>query len=384
MELIYWLFFLATLATLLVAENRPADGARARPTEVQVNAEWGLEGGFGDTPEDVTIIGTADGGLHALNSENEELWSTNIPGGPLARSFKAQAVGPTAGGGTEDGELDAKNDFDDNDSDANSEYSVIPTLDGSILVHSNEGMRKTSVTARMLSEQEPYVSNDGLIYTGQRTDRFFGLDLNSGQILHDSGNPDIAAANRADGGRNTVIPAMGSKSRALVDIKQRNRRAPTTSNSKRQLWIGRTDYTLRAFNELTGREEFNLTYSELSPVETGGHKAGKQHTAANRGSLMTVDVASGLLSTVPTNIEGARLLGSGKETTSAQALPVLSTPDGDVYFTDTSGEALYSVSLGSPVVSAFRVGADSKGGGETFTTCACCTACPQRIKKKWA
>ena len=116
------------------------------------------------------------------------------------------------------------------------------------------------MTARMLSEQEPYVSNDGLIYTGQRTDRLFGLDLSSGQILHDSGNPYVAQqrsnSNSAHGTARSDS-SVSSKSRALVDISPVNRGfggRNGNSNGRRQLWIGRTDYTLRAFNELTGRE----------------------------------------------------------------------------------------------------------------------------------
>ena len=123
----------------------------------------------------------------------------------MAQSFKAKSLGSMESSDdkgenfivremqqTYDGDGDDDDDGDGVDNDSSNEYSVIPTLDGSILVHNNEGMRKTSVTARMLSEQEPYVSNDGLIYTGQRTDRLFGLDLSSGQILHDSGNPYVA------------------------------------------------------------------------------------------------------------------------------------------------------------------------------------------------
>ena len=73
MELVPVVLVLLLLLTLLVAENRP--GARWTQVDSSLDeqprdAEWGLnEGGEGD----LTIIGSADGNLHAVNAENEEV-----------------------------------------------------------------------------------------------------------------------------------------------------------------------------------------------------------------------------------------------------------------------------------------------------------------------
>jgi hypothetical protein len=75
---------------------------------------------------DVTLLGTADGFLHAINpSTHEKIWSTDI-GGPLLSSHQKKS---------------------------NDDFAVYPNLDGSLLIHSNEGMRKTSVKARLLAEK---------------------------------------------------------------------------------------------------------------------------------------------------------------------------------------------------------------------------------------
>ena len=80
---------------------------------------------------DVTLLGPADGYIHAIDpSTSEKLWSSDI-GGPLVSSYQSHAK-PNEG-----------------------EYAtVLPNVDGSVLIHSsNGGMRKTSVKARLLAEK---------------------------------------------------------------------------------------------------------------------------------------------------------------------------------------------------------------------------------------
>ena len=93
MELKHCLFIALISSSLLLAENQPVDGHNIGSSEIQIDTEWGLKEDDQTIENDITIIGTADGGLHALNSENKEIWSTNIPGGPLAQSFKAKSLG---------------------------------------------------------------------------------------------------------------------------------------------------------------------------------------------------------------------------------------------------------------------------------------------------
>jgi len=80
--------------------------------------------------EAVTVVASADGLLHGFDAQHNKKW-TSSSGGPLATYHAA-------------GNLD---------------FSVVPgPLDGSLFVHSTEGMRKTSVTARMLVEKGAFAT----------------------------------------------------------------------------------------------------------------------------------------------------------------------------------------------------------------------------------
>lgn len=88
-------------------------------------------GAASDRPSDLTLLGTADGYLHAIDpSTSKKLWSTDI-GGPMVSSYQSKAT-----------------------QDEGHHTTVVPNVDGTLLVHgTNEGMRKTSVKARMLAEK---------------------------------------------------------------------------------------------------------------------------------------------------------------------------------------------------------------------------------------
>eukprot|EP01031_Cornospumella_fuschlensis_P049633 gene49633-60761_t len=102
----------------------------------------------------VTLIGTADGNLHAVDSSFRKIW-TSSSGEPLVSSRHR-----------------ARQRVSDNEKRSDNQHgregisSVIPTLDGGLLYSGPEGMRKTSVTARVLTESAPFISTDGLLFTG--------------------------------------------------------------------------------------------------------------------------------------------------------------------------------------------------------------------------
>jgi hypothetical protein len=179
--------------------------------------------------DELRIVGTADGYIHAVDSNNNKIWSTNT-GGPLSSQHNS-------------GNLD---------------YSVLPSVDGSIFVHSTEGMRKTSVKARMLAEKTPIMTQDGLLLTSQKTSRVFSVDMMNGRVIHDS------ETNSNNINNNNIVSTNN-------DIPKKLRTKGIGSGAvKKPLWLGRTDYTLRAFDEMTGLEEFNITFSELHPLSPTG------------------------------------------------------------------------------------------------------------------
>ena len=310
--------------------------------------------------------------------------------------------------------------------------AVIPgSSDGALFLHSTEGMRKTSVTARMLVEKGSFASQaDGLVFTSQKTNRVLGVDLGTGAILHDFGvtepppAPGVAvpATNNnmqpqqddSDSSRDgdgvllnnlAVVPAVvmeeegpghvtlevmtgisGDRSAMLGVAGSSSSSTPHHQQQHQQqqqglprslLRLGRTDYTVRAFDQITGLEEFNFTYSELRPLHRGGPSA-TFSTRGHRGSSnhkqqqhkAVVGVATGLSSlfhpsphrmlqphgnAIAETETGTDIVGDAFDSR-VVPFPVISTPEGDLYFTDSrTGEMTMHRSGDFPAVAAFRV-----------------------------
>ena len=295
-------------------------------TTVAIPSERDTDSGLLDLQnEKLTIIGTIDGYIHAVSPDkNEKLWSTELPGGALASSHHPKAVnvnGDVAAGKSAE-EFSEKHGVDLGDGAR--DFSIIPSTDGSLLIHSMQGMRKTSVKARVLAEKAPFISQEGLLFTGQTSSRILGLDISSGKILHDSGSDE--------------------RKKALGYLrKDRVGRDP--------LWIGRVDYTVRAYNQVTGTEQFNVTYSELKPLTS--YRDGFMGTAAM--ATQSNSKAFGSLRP-PGSLRQFIAAPSPRNALSS----LISTPDGDIVFSDGVGNIINSISLGSAVISAFNVRGDKK------------------------
>jgi len=283
----------------------------------------------GDVVEQVTLVTTMDGRLHAVSSDkNEKLWSTTLPGGSMATSQQVEmnrrvelGDDPETGGG-----LDSAGQDEGASSTTKTDFSVIPSADGSLLIHNMQGMRKTSVKARMLAEKAPFISQEGLLFTGQTNSRILGVDIGSGKIVHDSGMDDT-----------------GKKSLGFL---RKDRGGPDP------LWIGRVDYTVRAYNQLTGREQFNLTYSELKPLASfnrNGALTSINHFQFSGGRVKQNGPRS--LPELGAPLASGGVPGSQR---SQNTHPVISTPDGDVSIPDGVGN-MNSLAMGSAAVSAFNV-----------------------------
>ncbi len=266
--------------------------------------------------DDIKIVGTADGFIHAVDSSNNKIWSTST-GGPMASHHNS-------------GNLD---------------YNVIPATDGSLLVQSSQGMRKTSVKARMLAESAPIMTQEGLILTGQKTSRILGVDINSGRVLHDT----MAADNL--GRVNSLSTLQNNKPKSNKKVIQQ------------PLWVGRTDYTLRAFDGATGIEEFNMTFSEIHPVISDTNDNAKSIDTVN--NINNLSPKSQSLSPARRN---KAIAATSIHVSAKSSPPLLSTPEGDVFFTDHTGEVHHGISLGSPAVTAFSVSSQSTNADKIRAT----------------
>lgn len=263
---------------------------------------------------DVLIINTVDGFLHGIgadeNGKRNKLWSISS-GGPMMSSMR----------NTESGLV--------------SDYSVLPSVDGTLLVHHNtNGLRKTSVTARMLAEKAPFINEDGLVFSGSKKSRLLGVDVSSGNVFHDSSEDD--GCNRL---RRLPPGDAGGKE------KEKGSGEGVSNPIVSPVWIGRTDYTVRAFDTKTGVEAFNLSYSEIRP-----------------------------LGAVTSSEEDTRALGDGEAEEEGEPRrgnypqPVISSLEGQVFVADEeAGDdedgvdrmKISEFSLGEIAVSAFNVATSS-------------------------
>ena len=189
----------------------------------------------------LTIVCTVDGGLHGIDKYGNKAWSSST-GNPMlsAQNYAAQ-------------DTDEDDDYGDVELGKGQlggiikrkGYSILPSTDGTLIYHSvTDGMRKTSVTARLLVEQTPFVSGEGISFTGRKSSRLLKLDANTGTILFDS-----AAESSLAGGEPEVLK--------------------TIDGAVNPVWVGRIDYSLEAVDTTTGRQEFNFTYSEFVPLPYG-------------------------------------------------------------------------------------------------------------------
>jgi len=280
--------------------------------------------------EVVTIVGTVDGGIHGINGNRERVWSSST-GGPMVASQNHESTVS----------YDSKNEVDgrwgsqgiDGGYHVNKEYSVLTAIDGSIIHQTHDGMRKTSVTARFLTEQTPFISKEGLVFTGQKSSKIMGFDVHTGKVLFDN----------------------GEKIRTSVSTLPSIKKLPTVHThspvpSTNSIWFGRVDYSLRAIDSSTGKEQFNLTYSELHPLLS-------QSAPSHHNSDAAVDDDPPLIGKQELN--ALALIGSPKEGMTThpyrQLVELVSTPNGELYFSDSDGKLLDKVpiSLKSPAMSAF-------------------------------
>ena len=140
--------------------------------------------------KDLLIVGTADGFIRAIDTNNNEKWNVDT-GGPISSAYNSD----------------------------DQPYSVLPSVDGIIYIHNREGMTKTSVKARMIAEKAPFISSqDNLVFTGQKSSKILGVDLSNGKITHDSSQLNAGNhANRAQRQRHTHTEGLlSNKSKKVV------------------------------------------------------------------------------------------------------------------------------------------------------------------------
>jgi hypothetical protein len=116
-------------------------------------------------------------------------------------------------------------------------------------------MKKTSVKARMLVEKSPFVSADGVIFTGEKTSRLFGIDLSNGQMIGDGYEYNEYDSNNVNSNNINVDEEGMLDMPPLTSTSSSSSATSSSSSTSSSMWLGRIDYTVRAFDGETGREK---------------------------------------------------------------------------------------------------------------------------------
>jgi len=96
-----------------------------------------------------------------------------------------------------------------------------------------DGIKSSATTAKALTANSPFVAN-GVLYTGEKIDRVVKIDLKTGNVVNRYGDPSLPS---------TVI------------------------DNESVLMVGRTDFRIRAFDAISGLEQFNLSYGEVNSLD---------------------------------------------------------------------------------------------------------------------
>lgn len=264
---------------------------------------WRLDGFTSNQPsiserKYLTIIGTVDGNVHAIDQNFQKVWSTSL-GDPMIKSN----MSPTK----------VKKRY----------MNVIPSLDGSILFQNSQGIRRSPIKSRTAVDLSPSLSKDGLIHVGTKNCKLYCLNLADGSIIVDAQDREAQSFKR-NGMDNT----------------------PIDYDQTIPFWLGRLDYKIEGMDPGSGEDEFSVTYSELEPLRNGNFLSQVDTNRALQDSKESNNKAVSL---------STQLLLSLEETFMPEHTDIISSPEGYIQFVDNDGSFLNEepLHLRSPAMHAF-------------------------------
>jgi hypothetical protein len=250
------------------------------------------------------IVSTVDGKLHGIDNNMQRVWTTST-GDALLSSYNTKE---RSSGSEEES------------------YAVLPSVDGSMIYFNKEGgMQKTSVTARMLNENAPFVSSEGLVFTSRRSTRLVCLDVSNGHVLGDL-PPDVERFDQR--------------------IKSRSFKA-LTSPEMQNVWLSRVDYDMEARHALNSKLAFVVNYSDISLLDDFDYADGRSGVLAKHTDTHKLLTGGPLWNEMGSPVGAESLAGNQR---------LVSTPDGELFYTDAIGEPITGVvELNSVALKAFMI-----------------------------
>lgn len=243
--------------------------------------------------ENLYMISTLDGQLHAVLLDRGELkWSGLVtpPGGPLLTSYNSE----------------------------HESMHVIPSVSGNLYVRStgqanHPGLQLLPLSMRELVEMSPFIALDGTLYMSSKQTSVFAVQVDTGELLctfpsisstssststSTSGSSNNNAGSSSSNGSTRISSQSNQKTRVnspnngetrtdnsndgetRITSTPRNEGtiidssalhincSPGQLNSKRVVYLVRTDYAVTAMESTTGRFKWNVTLSEIEPADT--------------------------------------------------------------------------------------------------------------------
>ena len=129
------------------------------------------------------------------------------------------------------------------------------------------------MTARALVAASPTVTHDGAVVVGSRSTSAWALDARTGAVLR-------TFTSRAGGRALAPTVELGAEE----EDEEAFGGADAAGDLSGALLLGRTEYTVRSLDAVTGAERWNVTFAELAPL--GAADATLQPASADAGARL--------------------------------------------------------------------------------------------------
>lgn len=238
---------------------------------------------------------------------------------------------------------------------------VIPDVDGSLLVLTSDGMRKTHNKASNLADKAPYISEDGIAFTSEKSSRVIRVDMSNGNIR------DFSKKRRAGGGPSEEFGGSSTNE----DESETECAIP--------FFLARVDYSVSGVDIASG-EVFQISYSDVEPLQKPLYEDNDNlHRSSSKSLTADSDLARGsgigkhrraggkgggtgnTRSVLPFADTLAKITDSMEDHGEDQSFfgfEIQTSPNGEVYFVDPDGNYLTDMplaNLGSLVKNAYLV-----------------------------
>ncbi|KAL6062130.1 bifunctional endoribonuclease/protein kinase ire1 [Balamuthia mandrillaris] len=238
------------------------------------------------------VVASIDGTLYGIDENTgKQRWSFRTSK-PLFASFAAEPM-PAL-------EQDLKQPI------------FIPGTDGHIYAYiPSEGLKRVGISAKDIVHNSPFLASDGTLFIGTKSSQIFALHPGSGRVKSIFSSVDGAHLRKGDEqgmdsaeedkGDDEEKLFSGSPAPVMPTPTEEFKDAMQPFGDEATIFIGRSDFVIRAIDGQTGEERWNMSLGEfvsepyklLSPTTTDERNTKALVTTLNPNSLHVVNLQSG-------------------------------------------------------------------------------------------